>query len=45
VVWAGFVWLRWRALVNAVMVIRVPQNAGKPSSGLSSSAHLRGSVS
>jgi hypothetical protein len=27
----------WRALVNAVMNLRVPQNAGKLSSGLSSS--------
>jgi hypothetical protein len=36
---------RWRALVNAVTKLRVPQNAGKLSNGLttgglSSSAHL-----
>jgi hypothetical protein len=36
---------RWRALVNSVMNLRVPQNAGKLSSGqttrhLSSSAQL-----
>jgi hypothetical protein len=24
---------KWRALVNAVMNLRVPENAGKPSSG------------
>jgi hypothetical protein len=38
---------RWRALVNSVLNIRVPQNAGKLSSvlttgGLSSSAQLHG---
>jgi hypothetical protein len=31
---------RWRALVNSVLNLRVPQNAGKLSSGLSSSAQL-----
>jgi hypothetical protein len=31
---------RWRALVNSVLNLRVPWNAGKQSSGLSSSAHL-----
>jgi hypothetical protein len=36
---------RWRALVNYVLNLRIPWNAGKPSSGLtssglSSSAHL-----
>jgi hypothetical protein len=30
VVWIGFIWLRiWRALVNAVMNLRIPQNVGK----------------
>jgi hypothetical protein len=38
---------RWRALVNAVLNLRVPWNAGKLSSGLrtrdlSSSAQLQG---
>jgi hypothetical protein len=28
---------RWRALVNSVLNLRVPRNAGKPSSGLASS--------
>jgi hypothetical protein len=31
---------RWRALVNWVLNLRVPRNAGKLSSGLSSSAQL-----
>jgi hypothetical protein len=31
---------RWRALVNSVLNLRVPWNAGKLSSGLSSSAQL-----
>jgi hypothetical protein len=31
---------RWRALVNSVLNLRVPENAGKLSSGLSSSAQL-----
>jgi hypothetical protein len=31
---------RWRALVNSVLNLRVPRNAGKLSSGLSSSAQL-----
>jgi hypothetical protein len=31
---------KWRALVNAVLDLRVPWNAGKLSSGLSSSAQL-----
>jgi hypothetical protein len=31
---------RWRALVNAVLNPQVPRNAGKLSSGLSSSAQL-----
>jgi hypothetical protein len=38
-VWTGLVWLRigrdkWRALVNSVMNLQVPENAGKLSSGL-----------
>jgi hypothetical protein len=32
---------RWRALVNSVLNLRAPRNAGKLSSGLSSSAQLR----
>jgi hypothetical protein len=32
---------RWRALVNSVLNLRVPRNAGKLSSGLSGSAQLR----
>jgi hypothetical protein len=31
---------RWRALVNSVLNLRVPWNAGKLSSGLSSSAQF-----
>jgi hypothetical protein len=36
--WGGVGWIgltrdRWRVLVNAVMILRVPQNAGKLSSG------------
>jgi hypothetical protein len=31
---------RWRALVNSVLNLRVPRNAGKLSSGLSGSAQL-----
>jgi hypothetical protein len=31
---------RWRALVNSVLNLRVPRNAGKLSSGLSSSAQF-----
>jgi hypothetical protein len=31
---------RWRALVNSVLNLRVARNAGKLSSGLSSSAQL-----
>jgi hypothetical protein len=31
---------RWRALINAVLNLWVPRNAGKLSSGLSNSAHL-----
>jgi hypothetical protein len=31
---------RWRALVNSVLNLRVPKDAGKLSSGLSSSAQL-----
>jgi hypothetical protein len=31
---------RWRALVNSVLNLRVPLNAGKLSSGLSTSVHL-----
>jgi hypothetical protein len=31
---------RWRALVNSVLNLRVPRNAGKLSSGLSRSAQL-----
>jgi hypothetical protein len=45
--WIGLArdWNRWRALVNSVLNRRVPQNAGKLSSGLttgglSSSAEL-----
>jgi hypothetical protein len=30
---------RWRALVNSVLNLRVPRNAGKLSSGLISSGH------
>jgi hypothetical protein len=33
---------RWRALVNSVLNLWVPRNAGKPSSGLSSSAQVHG---
>jgi hypothetical protein len=46
--WTGLVWLRmWRALVNLVLNLGVPQNAGKLSSGLTaggltSSAQLNG---
>jgi hypothetical protein len=49
--WTGLVWLRigtgGKALVNAVMNLRVPQDAGKLSSvqttiDLSSSAQLQG---
>jgi hypothetical protein len=55
--WDGVDWIRlaqdmdrWRALVNAVLSLRVPQNAGKLSSvlttrDLSSSAQLRKLVS
>jgi hypothetical protein len=32
--------IRWRALVNSVLNLRVPCNAGKLSSGLSGSAQL-----
>jgi hypothetical protein len=34
--WTGLVWLwdRWRSLVNAVLNLRVPYNAGKLSSVL-----------
>jgi hypothetical protein len=40
--WIGLAqdWNRWRALVNSVLNLRVPRNAGKLSSGLSSSAQL-----
>jgi hypothetical protein len=45
--WIGLAkdWNRWRALVNSVLNLRVPRNAGKlssghTSSGLSSSAQL-----
>jgi hypothetical protein len=45
--WDGVDWIgltedrnKWRALVNSVMNFRVPQNAGKLSSGLTSSAEL-----
>jgi hypothetical protein len=31
---------RWRALVNSILILRVPWYAGKLSSGLSSSAQL-----
>jgi hypothetical protein len=31
---------RWRALVNSLLNLRVPWNAGKLSTGLSSSAQL-----
>jgi hypothetical protein len=26
--WTGLIWLRWQALVHAVMNLWVPQNAG-----------------
>jgi hypothetical protein len=40
--WIGLVqdWNRWRALVNSVLNLLAPWNAGKLSSGLSSSAQL-----
>jgi hypothetical protein len=45
--WGGVGWIglakdrnRWRALVNSVLNLQVPCNAGKLSSGLSSSAQL-----
>jgi hypothetical protein len=48
--WGGVEWIgvaqdrnRWRALVNSVLNLRVPCNAGKLSSGLASSG-LSGSV-
>jgi hypothetical protein len=28
-VWIGLIWDQWRALVNTVMNLRVPQNSGK----------------
>jgi hypothetical protein len=41
IVWGGVDWIglaqdrdRWRALVNSVLNLRVPSNAGKLSSGL-----------
>jgi hypothetical protein len=34
---------RWRAIVNSVLILRVPRNAGKLSSGLTSSG-LSGSA-
>jgi hypothetical protein len=54
IVWGGVDWIglaqgrdKWRALVNAVMYLRVPYNAGKLSGGctiggLSSSAQFHG---
>jgi hypothetical protein len=54
IVWGGVDWIglaqdkdKWRVLVNVFMNLRVPQNAGKLSSGLttgglSSSAQLHG---
>jgi hypothetical protein len=45
--WGDVVWIglakdrnRWRAVVNSVLNLRGPRNAGKLSSGLSSSAQL-----
>jgi hypothetical protein len=47
VVWGDVDWIglaqdrnRWRALVNLVLNLRVPRNAGKLSSDLSGSAQL-----
>jgi hypothetical protein len=46
--WGGVGWIglaedrnRWRTLVNSVLNLRVPQNAGELSSGLWSSVQLR----